>query len=65
MSKTDVEGDAKGQFAKSKADRSSDGVASAVPRSVTGEDDATLHKSSEKKAPDPDFDIRSQTNNRG
>ncbi len=65
MSKTDVESDAKGQFAKSRGDRNSDGVASAVPRTVTGKDDATLHKASKKKSPDAGFDIRTQTNNRG
>jgi len=65
MSKTDVENDAQGQFAKSEGDRKSDGVASAVPRAVTGKDDATLDKASKKKSPDPDFDIRTQTNNRG
>jgi hypothetical protein len=65
MNRTKVENDAKGQFAKSEGDRKSDGVASAVPRAVTGKDDATLHKASEKKSPDPGFDIRTQTNNRG
>jgi hypothetical protein len=65
MSRKNVESDAKGQFAKSRGDRKSDGVDSAVPRTVTGEDDATLDKASKKKSPDPDFDVRTQTNNRG
>jgi hypothetical protein len=64
MSK-DVESDAKGQFAKSRGNRKSDGVASAVPRAMTGKDDATLDKASKKPSPDPDFDVRTQTNNRG
>jgi hypothetical protein len=65
MSSKNVESDAKGQFAKSRGDRKSDGIASAVPRAVTGKDDATLDKASRKKSPDPDFDVRAQTNNRG
>lgn len=37
------EADAKGQFAKSQADRKSSGVHSAKPTVVTGSEDATAH----------------------
>ena len=59
--KQKIERDARGQFAPSQADRRSDGVASATPRTVTGEDDATLHDAKKKPSPDPGFDIRDQT----
>jgi hypothetical protein len=36
--------DAKGQFAKSQADRKSDGVISAKPTVITGSEDATVNK---------------------
>lgn len=36
--------DAKGQFAKSQADRKSTGVASAKPTVITGSEDATAHR---------------------
>ncbi|MBP1842757.1 hypothetical protein J2046_001011 [Rhizobium petrolearium] len=38
------ETDAKGQFAKSQADRKSSGVHSAKPTVVTGSEDATAHR---------------------
>lgn len=38
------EADAKGQFAKSQADRKSSGVHSAKPTVVTGSEDATAHR---------------------
>jgi hypothetical protein len=56
--------DARGQFAKSQADRKNDGLASATPRDVTGRDDATLDNADRKPSPDPSFDIRQQTNKR-
>jgi len=56
--------DARGQFAKSQADRNNDGLASATPRAVTGRDDATLENADRKPSPDPGFDIREQTNKR-
>ena len=64
-SKSRIENDAKGQFAPSQADRRSDGVASATPRNVTGEEDATVENASEKTRPKARFNERSQTNNRG
>ena len=39
-----VKDDAKGQFAKSRADRKSSGVASAKPTVITGSEDATAHR---------------------
>jgi hypothetical protein len=39
-----VEADAKGQFAKSIADRKASGVASAKPTVITGSEDGTAHK---------------------
>ncbi len=41
---SDVEKDAKGQFAKSVGDRKASGVISAKPTVVTGSEDATAHK---------------------
>lgn len=67
MTKSDhekIRQDAKGQFAPSQADRKSDGVASATPRNVTGEEDATAANAENLKAPKPGFDIREQTNKR-
>lgn len=64
MNKQKTERDARGQFAPSQADRKSDGVASAIPRSVTGKEDATVHEAEKKPSPNPGFDIRSQTNRR-
>lgn len=66
MSKKEtIERDARGQFAPSPAEPSSDGVVSAVPTDVAHCDDATLHKADKKTRPKPGFDIRTQTNNRG
>jgi hypothetical protein len=62
--KETIERDAGGQFAKSRADARNDGVISAVPTSVTGCDDATLHDGEKKPGPKPGFDIRTQTNHR-
>ena len=56
--------DARGQFAKSQADRKNNGLASATPRDVTGRDDATLEQADKKPSPNPGFDIREQTNKR-
>jgi len=64
MNKQKIEKDARGQFAPSQADRKSDGVASAIPRDVTGEDDATAYNADKKPSPNPGFDVRSQTNKR-
>jgi hypothetical protein len=41
---SDIEKDAKGQFAKSVADRKSTGVHSAKPTVISGSEDATEHK---------------------
>ena len=38
------EADAKGQYAKSQADRKSSGVASAKPTVITGSEDGTAHR---------------------
>jgi hypothetical protein len=65
MDKRRTEADARGQYAGSQADRHNDGVASATPPNVTGEEDATLSEADKKKAPGPGFDTRSQTNKRG
>jgi hypothetical protein len=64
MAKKDTEQDAKGQFAKSRGDRKNNGLASATPRAVTGNDDATLENADKKPSPNPGFDIRTQTNER-
>lgn len=63
--KATAEGDARGQFERSHGDRNSDGVASATPRAVSGNDDATLEDADKKPSPNPGFDIRTQTNKRG
>lgn len=65
MTKSDIEQDAKGQFGSSQADRKSDGVASATPTKVTGHADATVEDQDKKPSPNPGFNIRTQTNNRG
>ncbi len=50
--------DAEGQYAKSKADRKSSGVASAKPTVITGSDDATKHRTPPgQKAPKKDWDV--------
>ncbi|MBY5395217.1 hypothetical protein HFN01_10300 [Rhizobium leguminosarum] len=52
------EKDAAGQFAKSRADRKSSGVASAKPTVITGSEDATVNKNPpDKKKPEKDWDI--------
>ncbi|WP_179039691.1 hypothetical protein [Rhizobium leguminosarum] len=52
------EKDAAGQFAKSRADRKSSGVASAKPTVITGSEDATVNKNAPgKKKPEKDWDI--------
>jgi hypothetical protein len=56
--------DARGQFAGSQADSRNDGLASATPRDVSKQDDATLENADRKPSPDPGFDIRQQTNKR-
>lgn len=58
---TGPEADAKGQFAKSQADRKSSGVHSAKPTVITGSEDATAHRNppGTKRAAndwDPNFD---------
>jgi hypothetical protein len=63
-SKKQIEADARGQYAKSHADPTSDGVANAIPTKVVGYDDATLYNSEKKPSPNPRFDIRTQTNKR-
>ncbi|MBX9458678.1 MAG: hypothetical protein KL863_22995 [Rhizobium sp.] len=64
MSDQTTKQDAEGQFAKSRADRHNDGLASATPRTVTGKDDATLENTDDKPSPDPGFDIGNQTTRR-
>ncbi|MFK0334303.1 hypothetical protein ACIQUB_24640 [Rhizobium sp. NPDC090275] len=49
--------DAKGQFAKSVADRKSTGVHSAKPTVVTGSEDATEHRTPPGKKPVKDWDL--------
>lgn len=50
--------DAKGQYAKSKADRKANGVASAKPTVITGSDDATKHRNPPgKEGPKKDWDV--------
>lgn len=51
------EKDAEGQFAKSRADRKSDGVASAKPTVVTGSEDATVHRNPPGSTEPDDWDI--------
>jgi len=57
--------DARGEFAKSQGDRKSDGVASVTPTAITGYEDATMQNADKKPSPNPRFDTRAQTNNRG
>ena len=64
-SKTQIEDDAEGQFATSQGDRKNNGLASATPRTVTGNDDATTENAKNKPSPNPGFDEREQTNRRG
>jgi len=53
-----VREDAKGQYAKSAADRNSTGVASAKPTVVTGSEDVTGHRTPPgTKGPDKDWDV--------
>ena len=54
---SDVEKDAKGQFAKSIADPKSTGVHSAKPTVITGAEDATVHKTPPGQKPVKDWDI--------
>ncbi|WP_276122548.1 hypothetical protein [Pararhizobium qamdonense] len=50
--------DAKGQYAKSRADGESTGVASAKPTVVTGSEDMTGHRTPPGgKGPDKDWDV--------
>lgn len=51
------EKDAAGQFAKSRADGKSSGVASAKPTVITGSEDATVNKNPPGKKADKDWDI--------
>jgi len=52
-----IEKDAKGQFAKSVADRKSTGVHSAKPTVITGSEDATERKTPPGKKPVKEWDI--------
>lgn len=54
---SDIEKDAKGQFAKSAADRKATGVHSAKPTVITGSEDATEHKTPPGRKPVKDWDI--------
>jgi hypothetical protein len=54
---SDVENDAKGQYAKSIADPKASGVASAKPTVITGSEDATAHKTPPGKKPVKEWDI--------
>jgi len=65
LDKTRTEKDAEGQFARSQGDRRNNGLASATPRTVTGNDDATMEHASTKSGPKAGFDEREQTNRRG
>ena len=51
-----AEGDARGQFAPSQADRQADGVASAKPTVVTGSEDATAHRNPPGRKRGKDWD---------
>jgi len=62
--KTRTKKDAEGQFAPSQGDRNNNGLASATPRTVTGNDDATLEDASKKTGPKAGFDQRGRTNQR-
>lgn len=54
----DVTKDAKGQYAKSRADRKSSGVASAKPTVVTGSEDTTGHRTPPgRRGPKKDWDV--------
>lgn len=53
-----VEEDARGQFAKSQADRKASGVHSAKPTVITGSEDATIHKHLPgSKKPEKEWDV--------
>lgn len=53
-----IKEDAKGQFAKSRADGKSTGVASAKPTVVTGSEDVTGHRTPPgAKGPEKDWDV--------
>jgi len=54
---SDIKKDAKGQFAKSVADRKATGVHSAKPTVITGSEDATEHKTPPGRKPVKDWDI--------
>jgi hypothetical protein len=54
---TNVEKDAKGQFAKSVADRKASGVHSAKPTVITGSEDATAHKTPPGKKSVKEWDL--------
>jgi hypothetical protein len=50
--------DAEGQYARSKADGRTNGVASAKPTVITGSDDATIHRNPPgQKGPKKDWDV--------
>ncbi|WP_310417778.1 hypothetical protein [Mycoplana sp. BE70] len=51
------EKDARGQFAKSQADRESTGVDSAKPTVITGPEDVTGHRTPPGEEPERDWDI--------
>ncbi|MDR9762815.1 hypothetical protein RJJ37_24830 [Rhizobium redzepovicii] len=54
---SDVEKNAKRQFAKSIGDRKATGVASAKPTVITGSEDATEHKTPPGKKPVKELDL--------
>lgn len=57
-SKSNVEADAKGQFAQSQADPKASGVASAKPTVITGSEDGTAHKIPPgQKGPDKEIPV--------
>jgi hypothetical protein len=63
MSKDEIRKDAQGQYAKPMKGSKNNGVASAKPRVITGDDDATGHKTPPGQKPiekewDINFDIR-------
>jgi len=51
------EGDAKGQYAPSQADRKASRVHSAKPTVITGSDDATVHRDPPGKTAGKDWDV--------
>ena len=64
MSENDIWKDALGQYAPSQTDGNNNGLSSAKPRVVTGNDDATLGNAESKPSPKPGFDVHERTSGR-